>query len=193
VEDWEPRAQFVGLMSKTSGGSMRRRIEALPPAEYLASEYYARWLAAAENMHVEAGVVTRDELTAWYRRFEADPTLAVPTRLDPELRARVEARLSAGRPLPAAVAPAFAPGDAVVVKRMHPVEHHRCPRYVRGVRGVVDRTCGQDEVPADARGSAGSAPVYTVGFSSLDLWGATSEPPFRVYVDLWQGYLEPAP
>ena len=192
-ESWEPRAQFVGLMSKTSGGSMRRRIEALPPAEYLASPYYVRWLAAAETMHVQAGVVTDDDLHRWYDHFDGDPEATVPRRDDPELRARVEARLSAGRPLPPAESARFGVGDAVTVRRMHPAEHHRCPRYVRGAPGAVAFVCGQDEVPGDDRSTADVAPVYTVRFSSLDLWGATDEPAFTVLVDLWEGYLEARP
>ena len=191
-EAWEVRAQFVALMSKASGGSLRRHIEALPPAEYLASTYYARWLAAAENLHVDGGTLARDDLARWYAHFEANLHATVPERNDPVLRARVEARLTAGRPLPPAEAPRFAPGDAVVVLRQRTVEHHRCPRYVRGARGTIEHVCGQDDVPTDVRGSAGTAPVYTVRFSSLDLWGATAEPPFAVLVDLWQGYLEAA-
>ena len=192
-EDWEVRAQFVGLMSKTSGGSMRRHIEALAPAEYLALPYYARWLAAAENLHVAAGSLTRDDLSRWYAHFDADATATVPRREDPALRARVEARLSSGRPIAPAVAPRFTPGSGVVVQRMYTHEHHRCPRYVRGARGIIEHVCGQDEVPTDTRGTAGTAPVYTVQFSSLDLWGTTSEPVFTVLVDLWEGYLEGAP
>ena len=189
-EAWEVRAQFVALMSKASGGSLRRHIEALPPAEYLASTYYVRWLAAAENLHVDGGTLTHDDLSRWYAHFDADPDATVPERNDPVLRARVEARLTSGRPLPPAESPRFSPGDAVIVARRRTIEHHRCPRYVRGARGAVEHVCGQDEVPSDARGSAGTAPVYTVRFSSLDLWGATAEPPFTVLIDLWQGYLE---
>ena len=192
-EGWEVRAQFVGLMSKASGGSMRRHIEALPPAEYLALPYYARWLAAAENLHVADGSLTRDDLSRWYAHFDGDPDAAVPRRDDPTLRARVEARLSSGRPMASATSPRFALGTTVVVRRMYTHEHHRCPRYVRGVRGIVEHVCGQDEVPSDRRGDGGNAPVYTVRFSSLDVWGTTNEPAFTVLVDLWEGYLEGAP
>lgn len=191
-EDWEVRAQFVGLLSKASGGTMRRHIEALPPAEYLASSYYVRWLAAAENLHVTKGALERADLDRWYAHFATDPDAAVPRREDPTLAARVTARLTAGRPLPAAEAPAFRPGDRVLVRRLHTPSHHRCPRYVRGAVGTVAFVCGQDTVPTDDPSTAPKAPVYTVRFSSLDLWGRTDEPPFTVLVDLWEGYLEAA-
>ena len=193
AEAWEPRAQFVGLMSKASGGTMRRHIEALPPAEYLASSYYVRWLAAAENLHVQAGAVTAHELRRWYEHFEADPAATVPRRDDPGLRARVERRLSSGRPLAAPDAPLFAPGARVTVRRSYTAAHHRCPRYVRGAPGTVAFVAGEDRVPGDDPSAAAVAPVYTVRFSSLDLWGPTDEPPFTVLVDLWESYLEAAP
>jgi nitrile hydratase len=35
----------------------RDAIERLPPGEYLAASYYERWLAAAETLAVEKGLV----------------------------------------------------------------------------------------------------------------------------------------
>ncbi len=192
-EPWEVRAQFVGLLSKAGTGSMRRRIEELAPAEYLASSYYVRWLAAAENTHLRIGALSADDLERWYRHFEADPAAEVPRGDDPALAERVTARLSSGRPLPDAAAPAFRPGDTVLVRRMHPTWHHRCPRYVRGALGTITFVCGQDRVPYDDPTVEEVAAVYTVQFSSLDLWGRTDEPPFTVLVDLWENYLEAAP
>lgn len=191
-EAWEPRAQFVGLMSKVSGGTMRLRIEKLPPAEYLALPYYARWLAAAENMAVGEGVLSRDDLQRWYEHFEANPGAEVPRREDPKLAALVAGRLTAGRPLAQPASTRFAPGDGVIVKRMRPLDHNRCPRYVRGVHGVIDAVAGEDHVPAAYREHQPTEPVYTVRFSSHDLWGETDEPAFAVFVDLWESYLEAA-
>jgi nitrile hydratase subunit beta len=188
-EAWEPRAQMVGLMSKASGGTMRAHIEKLPPAEYLALPYYARWLAAAEHLHVDAGLVTADDLRRWYEHFEANPDALPPRRDDPRLTDLVRRRLSSGRPMSMPARPRFAPGDAVTVHRMRPDHHNRCPRYVRGATGTIDALCGEDQIP----GAGGVEAVYTVRFTSHDLWGGMDEPPFAVFVDLWEGYLEPAP
>ena len=60
----------------------RHAIERIPPAQYLASSYYERWLAAAETLLVERGVVTREELLA-KEDSSIDPALiadAVPVR-----------------------------------------------------------------------------------------------------------------
>jgi nitrile hydratase len=192
-EAWEPRAQMVGLMSKATGGTMRARIEALAPAEYLALPYYARWLAAAEHSHVADGSVTADDLRRWYRHFEENPDAVPPRRDDPRLTSVVKNRLSSGRPLQVPTTSRFALNDAVIVRRMRPDHHNRCPRYVRGARGTIDALCGEDRVPGSSRDNEVVEPVYTVRFDSHEVWGRTDEPPFAVFVDLTESYLEAAP
>ena len=51
--------------------------------------------------------------------------------------------------MPAAAAPRFRPGQRVRVRRMRPAGHTRCPRYVRGAVGVIERVHG-DDLLADA-------------------------------------------
>jgi len=34
--------------------------------------------------------------------------------------------------------------------------------------------------------------MYSVWFAAHELWGASAEGPQRVYIDLWESYLEPA-
>ena len=89
----------------------------------------------------------------------------------------------------------FAQGDRVRVRRMRPAGHTRCPRYVRGASGVVDRVQLADRLPDLAVYGERPAPepVYAVRFRSEDLWGQGGEPPWTVSVDLWESYLEPAP
>jgi len=116
----------------------------------------------------------------------------MPRRADPELTERVLAVQRSGHPLPAAVSPRFAPGERVRVRRMRPEGHTRCPRYVRGAAGVVERVHGDDLLPdASARGRDEPVEaVYAVSFRSEDLFGAGEEPSFRVLVDLSESYLE---
>ena len=79
----------------------------------------------------------------------------------------------------------------MTVRKAHPVGHTRCPRYVRGARGIVDRVHGCFVLPdRSAHGDGASAePVYTVRFDARALWG---EGDGLVYVDLWESYLERA-
>jgi nitrile hydratase subunit beta len=90
--------------------------------------------------------------------------------------------------------PRFGPGDRVRVRRMHPDGHTRCPRYVRGAVGVVERVQGTDRLPDRAIYGLPTEPepVYAVAFGSQDLWGESDEPPWTVLLDLFDSYLEPA-
>lgn len=86
------------------------------------------------------------------------------------------------------------PGDRVRVRRMRPDGHTRCPRYVRGVAGTVERVHGADRLPdlTTYGMPAKPEPVYAIAFASLDLWGPSDEPPFTVLLGLWDSYLEAA-
>ena len=188
-EPWELRAQGVALFAVR--GSMRPWIERLDPATYLTSPYYVRWLRAAELGAVTSGVLSQDDLDRWRQRFADDPTAEPPVVHDEERRARIERGMTTPQRLRPASAPAFAAGDRVVVKRWHdPEHHHRCPRYVRGVAGVVETAWGEEPVPGN---EDDWAPTYTVSFASGDLWSTSPEAPFTVAVDLCEHYLEQAP
>ena len=66
--EWERRmyalANLLMRAAQVNIDEFRHAIERIPPARYLASSYYERWVAAAETVLVEHGVVTREELLA---------------------------------------------------------------------------------------------------------------------------------
>jgi nitrile hydratase len=76
---------------------------------------------------------------------------------------------------------------------MRPAGHTRCPRYVRGAIGMIERLQGADELPDLAVYGKRTEyePVYAVSFRSEDLFGTGEEPPWTVLLDLWESYLEP--
>ena len=181
---WELRAQVVGLLS---GTARRPAIEGLDPAEYLSSSYYVRWLRAAEEAAVRSGRLDPADLERWRQMFANDPDVAPPVSSDQDMVDFIRHRL--GPHVHGEVgSAAFAVGDRVRVRRMRPEGHHRCPRYVRGVVGEVERVCGADPVPG-VRDEAEA--VYTVRFASDDLFGPRAdEPPYVLLIDLWERYLE---
>jgi nitrile hydratase len=187
-EAWELRAQVLTLLS---AGGMRDALEHLDPATYLGSSYYQRWLRAGEIRLVERGAITTDELAAWHDRLADDPGAAPAPTSDP---AMVELIRGMG-PTTFETAPSatFDVGDAVRVRRMRPERHHRCPRYVRGAPGVIERVIGLDRVPGAPSDQPVTEVFYTVGFDSIDLFGASAdEPPFELFIDLCDRYLEQA-
>lgn len=188
--EWGARMQVVGMLS---GGSRRSQIEALPPDVYLAASYHERWLLAAERSLLEKGTIRSDDLARWSETLAADKG-AMPHTEDAAKTTQLEAKVMATPMLFPIRDQRFGVGDPVRVKHMRPEPHHRCPRYVRGVVGQVEKVPGGDYIPHLAPDANETETIYTVRFDSVDLWGdrsAEGEPPYELFIDLWQSYLEP--
>jgi len=181
-EPWERRV--FGLVSAVSAQRLsnthtfRHAIERMDPAHYLTSSYYEHWLTALTTLLVEKGVATRSELEA---RAGGRVPVSQPVRPGPVVLSAVSA-----------AAPRFTLGSTVVVRNAHPLGHTRCPRYVRGKRGIVTRVDGLFPLP-DVAAHAGDRCdqyAYNVRFAAQELWGNTADSDAAVYVDLWESYLE---
>ena len=68
------------------------------------------------------------------------------------------------------------------------------PRAYRGAVGVVEAVRGTDRLPDRAvyGEKVDAEAVYSVAFSSEELWGSSDEPAWVVSLDLWDSYLEAA-
>jgi nitrile hydratase beta subunit len=197
--DWEGTVYAISQVLRGTFGvfnldEFRHGIERMAPVHYLEASYYERWLASIETNLIEKGVLSKAELDARIRLLQNNPETTFPRRDNPALAERVlEARPRNGiRPAGDGPAPRFAVGDAVVARNINPVGHTRLPRYVRGKRGVVDQVRGIQVFPdANAHG-LGEQPqtVYSVRFTGRELWGEAADPRQRLYIDLWESYLE---
>ena len=199
-EEWEGRVYGIvtGIREEHDVygpyGS-RHYIENIPPAQYLASSYYEKWMLALETALVSKGLLTTEELDARTRQLSVDPSAEVARRDDPDLAKRVRQRIYKPQPLGqrASTEPLFSVGDEIVVRNIHPVGHTRLPRYVRGKRGVIARIYGaqgfQDE-PTVADNSPQH--VYSVVFEASELWGGNAEPNQLLYIDMWECWMESA-
>jgi len=192
-EPWESRALALSL----SAGGGRWNIdmsrfarENRQPVDYLGSSYYELWIKGLETLVVQSGMVTADELLAAHRgaSFEQVGNPA----LHPELVEMVMRRGGSTR-VDSPVAPLFSSGQRVRASVDAPTTHTRCPAYVRGRAGVIDRDHGVFVFPDTHAHGGGKKPqhVYAVRFDAEELWGSNSEGG-AVYVDLWDDYLEPA-
>jgi nitrile hydratase subunit beta len=211
--DWEGRT--AALMRSALAGhhfnidEFRRTIERMPPARYLAATYYERWLYALETLLLEKGVVRSAELAAAVsgareagargdgygdatsnsaQTSNADASAAlkrygdgvsqqprsVALRYDPSYKAR------------------FKVGDKVVGRNMNPEGHTRIPRYARGKRGVIRHDWGVFVFPDTHAHGQGANPqhCYSVEFEARELWGPDHSARERIYIDLWENYLE---
>lgn len=188
-EAWEGRMYAMNAAMNAWGewniDAGRACMERLPPALYLQSPYYQRWLYRMENILVERGLVSPAELAARKPEGDARKPLS-PDEVFERLRAMRSARVDEP------VAARFRVGDAVLVRNIHPKGHTRTPRYARGRRGVIDRDHGVFIFPDSHAEFKGKAPqhLYSVRFTARELWGPDAPETDKVYLDMWDDYLD---
>jgi len=195
--DWQRRV--FGLTQALAGvtpfnvDEFRREIERIPPADYLNTHYFEKWLIALEWFLQDRGLVSADELAASAKLFDADMAGREPVD-GAALIAILGEGVELEFPRETAV-PAFAEGAAVRVKPRHDAGHNRSPRYLRGRTGNIVADVGVFQFPDTVAENLGANPqhLYTVSFAAADLWGADAESAGdEVLADLMESYLEPA-
>ena len=190
---WEARVwamnTALGAWGEWNIDAGRYTLEQLDPALYLSSSYYQRWLYRTENLLVDHGLVSREEIeTPPANRNTKNPR--EPLSLDYILTRQRNTRSAR---LNDDVAPRYHMGDQVRARNIHPKGHTRIPRYVRGRLGVIDRDHGVFIFPDTNAVFAGKRPqhLYSVCFTAREIWGTKAVVTDKVYVDMWDDYLEP--
>ena len=190
--DWEGRVHALVIASPTRANidAGRHQRELIPGPVYLAMTYYEKWFEALRQLLLSGGYVTDEEMAA----ARADPAAPKATpRLAPQDVTRGLSRL--GSYLRDAPAPAaFAVGERVRARNLHPTGHTRLPRYARGRVGVIERVHGAHVFPDTHAHTGVDDPrwLYLVRFTSRELWGPDADEHDSVSLDLWEPYLERA-
>ena len=193
-EPWEGRVHGMMLALGVAGvlpAGLRYAKERIEPARYLSITYYEQWLDALETLLVQSGTLAPGELEERVAALTPGDTL--PERREP---GAAEVMRSILQPFsvddPEGPPARFSEGDRVVVTRHADPAHNRCPRYVRGARGWIERVRVPQVVPElHGREDGRVEHFYTVGFDASELWGDGAEPGTTVLVDLFEEYLEP--
>lgn len=190
---WEARTFALnlaaGFLGKWNIDVSRYTREQMPAAEYLATTYYEHWLWGLRKLLIDKGLLTKKELETGRAASKATDTAVLHAADVP--KALLDRR---GARLDDQVPPKFKVGDPVVARKLNSTGHTRLPRYARGRKGVIDRDHGVF-IFADSNGMGlGRRPqhVYSVRFAARELWGDVASPRDNVYIDLWDGHLEPA-
>lgn len=192
--EWERRAMaLTSCMDSTGEWTLdmsRHANERIPPAKYLAMSYYEIWIAGLIDLMTSAGLVTRDEIAAGRMMTPAKPVKGKLSAVE------LPAILAKGDPVtrPALRPARYARGDKVRARNMHPRGHTRLPLYLRGHVGEITALHGTHVFPDSNAHGAGEnpQPLYTVRFSSREVWGTARHPGDTISADLWEPYLEPA-
>jgi nitrile hydratase len=191
---WEARVlamvRAMGAAGAFNIDTSRFYREALPPHVYLSSSYYKKWLLGLEDLLLDKGYITADEVKAGHALAPSRPLKRGKLTLDNVAATMVRGKFGRAAPAPAK----FKAGDRVRAKNIHPATHTRLPRYVRGRLGVVERDHGCHVFPDSAAIEAGENPqwLYTVVFDGKELWGADADPTVRISIDAFEPYLERA-
>ena len=90
--------------------------------------------------------------------------------------------------------PRYSVGQAVAARNLNPTSHTRLPRYALGKRGLVHHWHGAHVFADSSARGDGECPqhLYTIMFNARELWDGDAAPSDKVYLDLWESYLDPA-
>lgn len=191
--NWERGALALSIAAGAAGqwsiDASRHARENCPPADYYRMSYYAIWTRGLENLLLERGLVTPEELASGTMEHP------IPDGITPLPGDRVADVLSAGFPYerdPQGSAPAFPLGTRVRARNLQPKGHTRLPSYCRGKEGEVTTVHGYHVFPdTSAQGDHTTAHwLYSVTFAARDLFGDGAAEGDTVSVDLWEPYLD---
>ncbi len=190
--DWEKRALALtvgmGFAGQWNLDISRFARESLPPEFYLSKSYYQIWIAGLQNLMLERGMVSDEEIADGCLTQPGIPVKRVVSAEE------MPAALAAGGPVDreAGTGALFDVNDRVRTLKMNPSGHTRLPRYARGVEGRVAEIHGCHVFPDSNAKSQGENPqwLYSVEFDALALFGAEAEIGNTVMIDCWEPYLE---
>ena len=191
---WEGRVfalnRAVGAWGKWNIDASRHEKERIPPAEYLRSSYFEKFLIGMTELLISSGLVTRAEVGS------GKPSRGSTRAIPPLTADRVPLLVAKGVPASRSTAavPTFRVGQRVHTRNINPTGHTRLPRYARGKLGTIERDHGVFVFPDANAHFLGEKPqhVYSVRFAARELWGEQAKPKDTVIIAMWDDYLEPA-
>jgi nitrile hydratase subunit beta len=187
--EWERRVDAMDAAMWATGkipGARRSIEEKISAVDYLRMSYYEKWYTALVERLIAAKLATRSEIESGLPAERSANSVRPVSPVEAvEFRTK-----NASASQNVELAQRFQIGQQVRARNMNPVTYTRLPRYARGRLGTIDGVRGAYPFPG---GGAGGKPqtLYSVRFTARDLWGADVATKDAVYIDLWDGYLEP--
>ncbi len=167
---------------------------------YLTSAYYVHWLHAIEELCIQDGFFTRQQLVERQTAVINGTLPEPPTEVDPTVlqklretfKAIAHVGLGAKRPDQPQT---FKTGDIIKARLMVTSGHTRSPHFVWGKTGRVVCYAGTYPKPETSAARAGEnpEPTYTVTFDGKELWGDAAEPNSSLTLDLFASYMDLVP
>jgi len=191
--DWEGRMWAIAQCARSPDWSIdwwRHVRELIDPVDYLSRPYFDSWAQTHIAAFIDSGVLTLDEIVS--NQSAAIPANQQPSQDNEDIFAAIEAQAYRfDREIEAQ--PAYQVGDRVFTGQLLPRHHTRLPAYARGKPGVIHAHHGAHVfADASAQGNEIAQHIYSVVFEAGDLWIEAGNRKDRVFIDLWESYLDPA-
>jgi nitrile hydratase subunit beta len=188
---WEGRMWAIAMVTNAADWTIdwwRHVRELIEPADYLTRRYFDQWMQTQTAALIDSGILTLEDVASGDLVPAHKP--AGPPMQRGDILERVAARArDYSRNID--VAPAFKEGDRVRSRSMGATGHTRLPAYARGRTGVIHAHHGAHLLPdASARGEERAEHLYSVAFKPDALWPEAPGRRDRIFLDLWESYLE---
>ena len=192
-QDWEAR---VWGINKTINGDpswtldfWRHVRELIEPKDYLSRPYFDQWAQIYMALLIDSGHACLAEIQSG-KATSRGPDFGSPMTAV-EVPKRLKEAANFARPLDRARA--FEIGQQVRTKAEGHAGHTRLPRYARDKVGIIHAHHGAHLfADAGAKGEERPEHLYTVAISAADLWPEAGDSHDKVFLDLWEPYLEGA-
>ena len=203
-------AHLTGALGIWNLDVSRRFRESLPINDYVNFSYYEKWLAALTNILVFYKLVTEAELKKVVeetinkersglktdepknKKCMGNPNWDAPDRI----AVMKTLGWGGGSERESELKPKFLNGEKVETIFGNPNPdvkggHTRLPGYAMGREGIIYAYRGVHVFPDKNAHGFGEEPqpLYTVEFSSRDLFGKDAEAYHKVFLDCWEPYL----
>jgi nitrile hydratase beta subunit len=191
--DWEGRMWAINQCSRSPDWTIdwwRHVRELIDPVDYLSRPYFDSWAQTHIAAFIDSGTFTLEEIIAG--KSATAPVQPRPPGKSIDVLAAIEAQAYRfDREIDAP--PAYQAGDRIITRQLLPIHHTRLPAYARGKPGVIHAHHGA-HIFADssAQGKEQGQHIYSVVFEARDLWVEAENKKDRVFLDLWESYLDPA-
>ena len=159
--------------------------ENTPPMDYLSRPYFDQWAMTQLIALIDNGQITLDEVLTGKIDKQSEP----PEKMSKEQVYQATAKAAVRFDRPSQIRPGYSLGDRITTRNYSASGHTRLPAYAQGKSGQITAHHGAHLFPDDcARGDENVAHLYTVCFSSSELWPADAKQNSVVYLDLWEPY-----
>ena len=191
--DWEGRMWAIAQCTGSPDWTIdwwRHVRELINPVDYLSRPYFDSWAQTQIAAFIHSGEFTLDEILSGQSVNPAVDPFASQEYED--IFAAIEAQADRfDREIEAP--PAYRVGDKIFTRQLLPGHHTRLPAYARGKPGIIhDHHDAHVFADASAQGNEIAQHLYSVVFEAGNLWLEAGNRKDRVFIDLWESYLDPA-